>query len=289
MNLRHLVVFVAVCEHMNMTRAARALYMTQPAVSQVIAELEQDYQVRLFERLKHRLFLTAAGQRLLPYARHMINLEARARQDLAGLSRAGAIRVGASQTVGSYLLPEIIAKYQQQLPEVEMFTRVENTREIERLLLEDQLDLGLVEGRIHSADLLERTILDDELVIVCKPGHPLTQVDRVTPEQLGGYGFIVREEGSGTREVFSQQMAAAGAGWKEAGIYTSSVAIKRAVEQGLGLGVLPVISLQAELQQATLHRLAVEGLNLHRKFALIFHRQKYFTPAMHAFEACLEE
>lgn len=284
---RHLEVFLTVCEHMNMTQAANALYMTQPSVSQMIAELERYYHVRLFERLKHKLYLTAAGERLLPYARHIINLEAGAKKELANLNQAGVIRIGASQTVGAYLLPETMARYRQRLPEVEIFTRVENTREIERFLLEDKLDLGLVEGLIHSPDLIEEAIIGDDLVIACAPGHPLTQINPVIPENLKPYPFIVREEGSGTREVFANQMQAAGVNWKEAGIYNSTEAIKRAVEKNLGLAVLPIIAIQQDIEGGKICALQVKDLNLRRKFNLVYHKQKFFTQAMREFEACL--
>lgn len=289
MNHHHLTVFLAVCEHMNMTRAAGALYMTQPSVSQMIAELERYYDVRLFERLKHRLYLTTAGERLLSYARHIVNLEAQAKKELADLRQAGVIRVGASQTVGAYLLPEIVARYHRLLPEVEIFTRVENTREIERLLLEDKLDLGLVEGLIHSPDIVEETVLDDELTIVCAPGHPLAGRGQLAPAELAPFAFIVREEGSGTREVFANQMQSAGVAWQEAGIYNSSEAIKRAVELDLGLAVLPTLAIRQEIESGSICPLRVDGLNLRRKFNLVFHRQKYFTRAMREFSVCLND
>lgn len=288
MNDRHLIVFLAVCEHMNMTRAAASLYMTQPSVSQMIADLERYYNVRLFERLNRRLYLTAAGERLLSYARHITNLEDRAKKELTDLNQAGIIRIGASQTVGAYLLPEVIAHYRELLPEVEIFTRVENTREIERLLLEDKLDLGLVEGLIHSPDLNEEPVMDDELAIVCAAGHPLAARSRLIPENLSSYPFIVREMGSGTREMFATRMQAAGVAWKEAGIYNSTEAIKRAVEKNLGLAILPVVAIRQELNEGTICTLQVKGLNLARQFSLIYHKQKYFTRAMQEFKNCLD-
>jgi len=289
MNNRHLIVFLSVCEHMNMTRAAGSLYMTQPAVSQMIAELERYYGVRLFERIKHRLYLTAAGERLLSYARHITNLEEKAKKELTDLNRAGVIRIGASQTVGAYLLPEILARYRERLPEVEIFSQVDNTRVIEHALLEDRLDLGIVEGLIHSNDLVEKTIVRDELTIVCAPQHPLARMAQILPEDLAPYPFIVREQGSGTREVFAIQMEAVGVNWKEAGNYASTEAIKRAVEQNLGIGVLPVIAIRTEAKKGDICMLRVRGLNLSRKFNLVYHRQKYFTHAMQELETCLED
>ncbi|GAP21528.1 LysR family transcriptional regulator [Leptolinea tardivitalis] len=283
MNIRHLTVFLSVCDYMNMTMAAKSLYMSQPSVSQMISDLEKYYDTRLFERLNHRLFLTEAGKRLQSYARHIINLEAQAKKELSDLNHAGILRIGASQTVGAYFLPDAIAKYKDRFPDVEIFSRVDNTREIESLLLEDKLDFGLVEGMVHSDDILEETFLYDDLAIVCSSKHPLMKLPSVKPEQLAEFPFIVREDGSGTKEIFTTQMNAAGIPWKEAGVYNSTEAIKLAVLNNLGLGVLPIVAIQQELMEKTIHIVPISELKLRRKFCLIYHRQKYFTSTMKEF------
>jgi LysR family transcriptional regulator, transcriptional activator of the cysJI operon len=283
MNIRHLSVFLSVCDHMNMTQAASELYMTQPSVSQMIAELERYYETNLFERLNRRLYLTEAGKRLRSYATHIINLEAQVKRELADLNRGGVLRIGASQTVGAYLLPEIIAQFKNRNPDVEVFSRVENSRVIEHLLMEDKLDFGLLEGMIHYPDLSGETFLDDDLAIVCAPGHPLAGISNLVPADLSTHGFIIREEGSGTREVFTTQMQAAGIPWKENGIYNSTDAIKSAVQNNLGLGILPILAIQQEIMDGSIHLISVTGLNLRRKLNLVYHRQKYFTNAMNKF------
>jgi DNA-binding transcriptional LysR family regulator len=118
---------------------------------------------------------------------------------------------------------------------------------------------------------------------VSAPGHPLAGSSTLAPADLSPYGFIIREEGSGTREVFASQMRAAGATWKEIGIYNSTDAIKYAVQTNLGLGVLPIIAIQQEIMDGAIRLLPVTGLNLRRKLNLVFHRQKYFTNAMKQF------
>ena len=283
MNIRHLSVFLKVCEHMNMTRAAEELYMTQPSVSQMVAELEQYYNSRLFERLNRRLYLTEAGKRLQSYARHIINLEAEAKKNLADLNGGGVLRIGASQTVGAYLLPEMIARFKDRFPGVEVFSRVENTRVIEQFLLEDALDLALLEGQIHSVDLVEEPFLDDDLAVACASGHPLVKKAHITARDLSDYGFIIREEGSGTREIFASQMSTFGIQWKEAGIYNTTDAIKNAVQNNLGLGILPILAMQQEIMDGTIHLLHVTDLNLRRKLNLVYHRQKFFSNAMNSF------
>ncbi len=283
MNFRHLNIFLAVCEAGNMTHAAKELHLAQPSVSQAIAELEQYYHVRLFERLNHRLYLTTAGDRLRSYARHILNLSEQARKELADLDQGGSVRIGASLTIGAYLLPNLVATFRQQHPEVEVFTRVDNTSLIEKLILEDQLDLALVEGPLSSPHLVEEAYCDDHLLFIASPQHPLVQQPLVTVQVLAIHAFLVREAGSGTQAIFEHTMQAAQVNWKVAGIYNNIEAIKQAVIANLGLAVVSEIAIVDELQQGKLVSLAVQGVSLKRRFNLIYHRQKFFTRAMQLF------
>jgi DNA-binding transcriptional LysR family regulator len=283
MDLRHFRIFLAVCEAGTMTRAAEILYMTQPSVSQAIAELEREYGVRLFERLSHRLYLTTAGERLRSYANHMLNLSEQAKKELADLGAGGSIRIGASLTIGAHLLPGIINTYRLAMPAVEIFTQVDNTSVIEKLILEDRLDLGLVEGPIYSPHIQEEMLSDDDLIIICGPGHPLWGRKKIEISELAGGAFIIREPGSGTRDIFERVMTEAGANWKIAGVYNNTEAIKQAVRGNLGLAVVPKISVEEEIARGLVREIEVKNLNLKRKFNLVYHRQKFFTPAIQIF------
>jgi LysR family transcriptional regulator, transcriptional activator of the cysJI operon len=283
MDLRHLRIFLSVCEAGTMTRAAENLYMTQPSVSQAIAELEKEYGVRLFERLTHRLYLTASGEHLRSYASHILNLAEQARKELTGPGAGGSIRIGASLTIGAHLLPGLVNNFHREMPAVEVFTRVDNTSVIEKLILEDQLDLGLVEGRIYSPHIREEILCDDELVIISGPEHALWGRERISIQELAGQDFITREPGSGTRDIFERLMSGAGATWKIVGVYNNTEAIKQAVRGNLGLAVVSRLSVEEEIGRGLVRAIEVSDLNLKRKFYLVVHRQKYFTPAMQAF------
>lgn len=285
MNSRHLHIFLTVCETGNMTAAAKILCMAQPSVSQAIAELEQYYGVRLFERLNHRLYLTNAGARLRSFARHILNLSEQARKELADLDQGGSIRIGASLTIGAYLLPNLLVAFQQQYPEVEVFSRVDNTGLIEKLILEDHLDLALVEGPLSSPQLVEEAYCDDHLLFIAAPQHPLVQQPLVSVQQLANYAFMMREAGSGTQAIFEHTMQAAQVTWKVAGVYNNIEAIKQAVRSNLGLAVVSEIAVVDEIQQGKLVSLDVQGVSLKRRFNLIYHRQKFFTRAMRSFWA----
>jgi LysR family transcriptional regulator, transcriptional activator of the cysJI operon len=286
MDTRHLKIFITVCDCRNMTRAAGLLFMTQPSVSQAIAELEKDYGVRLFERLNHKLYLTAAGERLKSYASHILNLSDQVKKELSDLAMSGSIRIGASLTTGAHLLPGIITAYRQQMPQVDIFTQVDNTSLIEKLILEDQLDIGLVEGFIYSPHIAEETLCNDSLVIICGPGHPFWEKGSVSIAELAGSAFIIREPGSGTRDEFEKDMSEAGADWKIAGVYNNTEAIKHAVRGNLGLAVVPKISVEEEVARGVVRQIEVQGLKLKRKFNLVYHRQKFFTHAIETFIDC---
>ncbi len=283
MNFRHLKIFLAVCEAGNMTHAAKTLYMAQPSVSQAIAEVEKYYGVRLFERLNHRLYLTDAGERLRTYAQHILNLSEQARKELSNLSQGGSIHIGASLTIGAYLLPDLVSTFRQHHPDIEVFTQVDNTALIEKLILADQLDLGLVEGLVSSPHIIEKAYMEDHLVFIASPQHPLAIQAAIPVQELSGQSFIVREAGSGTQAIFENAMQAAGVIWNVAGIYNNNEAMKQAVSANLGLAVVSKIAITDEVRQGKLVTLDVQGMALKRRFNLIYHRQKFFTRAMQLF------
>jgi len=282
MTFRHLQIFLSVCDHKNMTHAAKDLYMSQPSVSQAISDLEAEYGVKLFERLNHRLYLTSSGERLQSYARHIINLSEQAKKELSSQREGGSVRIGASLTTGTYLLPGVITSFSKQYPEIDVFTLVDNTNVIEQWILEDRIDLGLVEGPITSNDIVQNHIQDDLLVVICVPGHPLTERKKIAAVDLSDWKFILREPGSGTRAIFEHAMREAGVNWKVSGVYNNTESIKHAVMAGLGLGVVSLISIEEEIKLGQIVPLNIRDLKLRRKFNLIYHRQKFFTKAMQA-------
>lgn len=287
MNIRLLRIYLTVCETGSMTQAAKALFMTQPSVSQAISELEREYSTRLFERLNHRLFLTDAGEHLRAYANHIVNLADQAKAELVEIGSTGSLRVGASQTVGAYWMPVVLHKYRMLQPQVELFSLVDNTRVIENQILQDKIDLGVVEGSITSKFLVEQKLCTDELVIVCGREHKLFSNIEAQISDLAGERFLIREVGSGTRDLFELRMNQAGVDWKIGGVYSNTESIKQAVCHSLGLAALPKIAIQEEEQKGLLKGIQINGFVLIRNFNLVYHRQKYFTSAMQKFvEVC---
>lgn len=280
MTLRHLKIFLCVCDELNMTAAAEKLHIAQPSVSQVIAELEKHYAVKLFERLGRKLFITSAGNKLLTYARHIVNLNKEAEDAMREITHSGVIRVGASVTVGTCILTDIITDFIKGDPFSQIISTVNNTKIIEEMLLVDELDIGLVEGRIHSSGLLCEPFMDDELVLVSSTSHPFALRGSIMADELEGQGFIIREEGSGTRELFESVMTSKGVNWRIAGIYNNAETIKNAVAAGLALTVMSRMAVRKEVQRRELAIVNIEGLQFRRHFSIVLHRNKYVSPLL---------
>ena len=283
MTLRHYKIFVTVCDTMNMTSAAERLYMSQPAVSQAIAELEGHYGVRLFERLSRKLYLTEAGQKLLGYARQMIRMNAEIESDMKTLHRGGTVRVGASVTVSACVLPELVADFQKnhQLTKVEVIE--DNTEKIENLIFQDQVDLGLVEGEITSPDIFCHPFQNDELVLICSPNHRFAFCHEIEPEELERESFIIREKGSGTRKTFEDRMSEHNLTWRVAWTCNNADTIKNAVAAGLGVSVISKRAVTYEVKAGLLLEKRVRGIEFKRTFKLIYHKNKYITEPMQQF------
>ncbi len=283
MTLRHLNIFLSVCDTGNMTAAAEKLYIAQPSVSQAILELEKHYNVKLFERLGRKLFITAAGQKLLTYARHMVNLNKEAEEAMREIGNNGVIRIGASVTVGAWVMNPLIKEFIRYNPNIKVISFVDNTKVIEGMLLQDQLDIGLVEGKVHSQSLLTKAFMDDELVLVCAPSHPFGQKGRITSLDFDNKEFIVREEGSGTRELFESVMASKGISWQAAGVYNNAETIRNAVSNGLGITVISKMAVQKELARNELVLVEIEDIRFQRKFYIVYHKNKYISPILQKF------
>lgn len=288
MTLRHIKIFLAVCENdCNITRAARALYMAQPAVSQAIADLEHYYGVQLFERLSRRLCITEAGLRFKAYAVHIRALFDEMEAGMHNWDDQGVLRVGASITIGSQFLPAYAKAFGVVYPAVELRAEVAQSKHLEGLLLENQLDLALIEGTVHSPLLVEEAYMEDELVGVCSAEGPFALGEVVAQEVFAAQRFLLREQGSGTREVLDSVMEAAGYTVHPAWQSISTGALVNAVIQGVGVAVLPRRMLALPLSLGRLHAFQVEGLPFRRKYHIIYHRDKFLTPAMQAFmELC---
>lgn len=283
MTLRHFQIFVTVCDAMNMTAAANTLFMSQSAVSQAISELEGHYDVRLFERLSRKLYLTKAGEKLLGYARHIIGMNKDAESEMRAINQNGVIRIGASVTIGSCVLPKLIAVINNKNSGMSIEVIEDNTAQIEQLIMHDKLDLGLVEGEITLSEIISKPFAEDMLVLICGKSHPFSERILVEPYELEKENFIMREVGSGTRKTFEDVMSENALTWKSTWTCNNADTIKMAVAEGLGVSVISQRAVCKEIESGILNRVNINGIFFKRSFKLVYHKNKYLTEAMKFF------
>lgn len=208
MTIRHLKIFIAVAETGSMSAAANSLYLTQPTVSQAVRDLENHYQVRLFERLHKKLFITEEGEQLLELARMAVGNFDSLELSMQRFQERLSLRIGSSLTVGTCLMSSVISDLEATCPKMDIYSFVSNTAEIEQKLLRKELDAAVVEGTIESPKLATIPIVEDSLVLVCGKNHDFYPKDSVFASELEGRKFAMREKGSGTRKLFEQYLSA---------------------------------------------------------------------------------
>jgi DNA-binding transcriptional LysR family regulator len=295
MNLNHLFLFRAVAEAGSFSRAAETVHISQPAISMQVAELEAQLELTLFHRLPRGVKLTAAGQLLFGYAQRLGALVDEAQRAMAEVKgvRRGRLSIGASTTIGVYLLPDLLGEYRRRYPDIDLRFDIANTEEIENRLVDGILDAGLTEGLPPNRDELESVIfLRDELVPIGRPDHPRLAADGkpLTLQQLCAEPIILRERGSGTREVIEGALARRRQKLQRiAMVLGSTEAIKRAVAAGLGVAIVSHLTIQAELALGRLAILPVRGFQVSRPLLRLCCRNREQDPATLAFLALLNQ
>jgi len=294
-NLNHLFLFRAVADAGSFSRAAESVHVSQPAISMQVGELEAQLGLTLFHRLPRGVKLTAAGQLLLGYAQRLRALADEAERAMAqikGLCR-GRLAIGASTTIGVYLLPNLLGDYRRRYPEIDLQFDIANTEDIENKLVDGTLDAGLTEGLPPKRDELESVVfLQDELVPIVRPDHLRLKADcePLTLRQLCAEPMIMREAGSGTREVIEGALAKRGQKLQRVPMVLGSTeAIKRAVAAGLGVAIVSNLTIQAELASGELAILPVRNFRLTRPLHRLCWRDRPRDPATAAFLMLLDQ
>lgn len=285
MNPIHLKTFLTVGKHLNYTRAAEELLISQPTVSRQIKQLEDQLQTRLFELLGKTLHYTAAGETLAQEAVKALGVLDRLTEAVRAhnCSETGVLRIGASTTPGLYLLPQILSEYHALYPKVDFDYSVENSSVIEKQLLRNDLDVGFVGVPLSNNSLAERPIVFDEIVCVAAPEHPLVLETDVTTTELSKETWIVREKGSATRSLFEEWFLSRGGAWNKVIKLTNPEPVKKLVAANLGISFLSRFAVTKELKEGQLACIDVKGLALKRQLLLVQHVDKIVTPVMECF------
>lgn len=289
MNLRQLRIFVAVCEQESITRAAEKLYMTQPAVSHAIHELETQTGLRLFDRLSRRIYLTQAGKMLLERSVSLLHQYDTLEKELPGLDERAPLRVGSSITIANYQLPGIARRFRDAYPRTPLCVCIDNAAEIERKLIENEIDLGLIEGAVRHAQAVEKKPISSyTLQVFCSPEHPFAALGAVSVGQLAGQPLLLREKGSAIRDLFDSAMLLHNITVEPLWTSVNSQALVRGVRQNLGVSVLPDILLEDELESAAICRVSVPELHMASVNHLVFLKEKYLNAGILHFIKCIQ-
>lgn len=288
--LRQLEIFekVAKCEHV--TRAGSQLFITQSAVSMAIAELERLAGAPLFERYGKRLLLNDRGRKILPEVVEVIRRTREIEQflnDSVGEPR-GTLKVGASTTIGNYILPDMVADFSKKYSRAKVYLIIGNAEQIENALENGDLDLGIIEGIPHSGVLDSAPWKNDELVVVVGKGHPWAARKTATVNMLGTAQWIMREKGSGTREVFEIAMAKDNIEFSIALELGNTEAVKKAIEAGLGVGCLSGIAVRRELEHGWLVKLKCP-IDLRRTLLVQTRKSGFKTRLLQEFVSLLNQ
>lgn len=283
MTIRHLKIFLAVADCGTMSQAAKQLYITQPSVSQAIRELEERYQVLLFERLSKKLYITEAGKTFYSYAKQVVFQFDQMEEHMLN-NRKERLRIGATVTVGSRVLPEIVREFRMKNPQIDIYCYGGNTQTVEERLLSMELDVGIIEGKVQSSDLIAIPMIDDYLVLVCGMEHPFMDREKLYPDDLMGQEFVMRERGSGTRALFEQYLLKHGIRIKVVFEESSPAAILQTVKINQCLAVLSVSLIEQELRRGTLKAFSQEEQEWNRKFSFVYHKDKFLTAGIRQLE-----
>jgi DNA-binding transcriptional LysR family regulator len=281
-------VFCTVAETRSFSKASEIIHLTQPAVSLQIQALEETYETKLFDRSSSSVVLTPAGEMLYRYAKEILSLYAAADKEIGEITGLvkGSISVGASTTIGNYLLPSVISDFKKKNPKIKIHLVVGNTKRIVELLNAGNLDLGLVEGETTKFKIITEKLISDELILIVPLHHPWAKRKDISMLDSVKEPFIFREEGSGTRQVIEKYFNKLGVSVQNMNITTilgSTEAIKEAVESGIGLSVVSKWAVRRESRYGSVKTLKFKEGKMLRDFSLVFNKNTITSYAVDEF------
>jgi len=291
-DLRQLEIFVKVAELGSFSRAAQALFLTQPTVSEHIRGLEEELGVRLLDRLGRGAAPTKAGQLLLGYARRILDLHREARQAVDQFQgrMSGELVIAASTIPGEYVLPALIGRFKEKYPDISISLLIGDTQRVVEWVLEGRAELAVAGAQIDHRALEYRELMPDELVLVVSAAHPWHGKKTATLEEVRAEPLIVRERGSGSRHALERALAEVGldlSDFRVVGEMGSTQAIKQGVKAGVGISLISKRAVAEECQHGILHCVKVKDLRFSRAFYLVTSTTRSRSPLAETFRAFL--
>ncbi|MEG0812951.1 MAG: LysR family transcriptional regulator [Clostridium sp.] len=277
MTLRHMRIFLEVCEQNSITKAADKLFLAQPAVSFAIKELENYYGVILFDRISRKLYITEHGMQLLDYARSIIHLFDEMELYLKNNANNGKIMVGSSITISTCYMAKFVKQFMLENPEIKVCVSVDSSNTLEEKVLKNELDIALIEGISCQENIISENFFSSQLSFVCNTNHPFAYQNNIDLSQLSKEPLLLREKGSGTRQLVDSVFLTNGIRSEPTWESTSTTALVSAVIENLGISVLPFELVRNLIASQRLAYFTVEGMVFERNFSFIMHKNKILT------------
>lgn len=277
MTIKHMRIFKIVYQKMNITRAAKLLHMTQPAVTRSIQELEKYYGVCLFERINHRLFCTESGNELYSRALHIIESFDDLEKGIKNWDEFGILRIGGSITIGNFIFPDVISSFQKLHPNLQIKVTISNSTNIQQAILNNKIDLGLIEENASAEYMTSQLLAEDHLCLILPLNHPLLDTPKIYLKDLIKYPLLLRENGSAGRTFLNHTFAFHGIDFKPMWESSSTQALVKAVSNGLGISILPEKLVLQDIASNIVVSRHIEDESFIRKNYIIWHRQKFLT------------
>ncbi|MFF2498302.1 selenium metabolism-associated LysR family transcriptional regulator [Peribacillus sp. NPDC058075] len=286
-----LKVFVTVIEQKNFSRAGDILNLSQPGVSLHIRNLENELGTKLIYRSPKQVQITEPGKILYRHAKQMINHYETAKREINEFNNvvSGTMKIGASFTIGEYYLPKVLAEFAAQYPKVDIQIIISNSNDVIKGIRSNRLDIGLIEGETEYKDIDVRPFMNDEMIVVVPPDHPLSQMDLIERTLLQNQTWVLREQGSGTRTYSDKLLSSLELNIKKTFIFTSIQGVKEAVMAGLGIALLSRLTVQKELKSNELKTFHLKNEPIIRPFSIVKKLDFEASKAMELFLRKVEE
>ncbi|MFJ7364434.1 selenium metabolism-associated LysR family transcriptional regulator [Peribacillus frigoritolerans] len=286
-----LKVFVTVIEQKNFSRAGDILNLSQPGVSLHIRNLENELGTKLIYRSPKQVQITEPGKILYRHAKQMLNHYETAKREINEFNNvvSGTMKIGASFTIGEYYLPKVLAEFAAQYPMVDIQIIISNSNDVIQGIRSNKLDIGLIEGETEYKDIDVRPFMNDEMIVVVPPDHPLSQMDLIEGNMLQNQTWVLREQGSGTRTYSDKLLSSLELNIKKTFIFTSIQGVKEAVMAGLGIALLSRLTVQKELKSNELKTFHLKNEPIIRPFSIVKKLDFEASKAMELFLRKVEE
>ena len=284
MNIRKLEIFYRTAKCLNMSQVAKDMYISQPSISQCISEIESEVDAKLFDRIGKKLYLTHEGQIFYEYTRRILNIyEEGINVIRSSKSNKGKLVIGASTTIGTYIMPHIIHKFNKKEKDIEISMIIDNKQNIEELILNNKVDIAFIEGTVNSKEIILKDIWTDELVFISSINHEWNGKKYLDIEDLKNNKFIIREDGSGTRQRFEGFLENKDIKFNSYIELSNLEAILNYVKLNIGVSCVPYMSVLSEENSKSINVYRIKDHKINRSLYSAIHKDKYISKPIECF------